>query len=296
MAQAPVTSIFMHGRPVDILRLELAQPALQGNKYYKLKYNLEHMRAAGYHALMTFGGVFSNHIHATAIACKNAGIQGIAVLRGEDDPGNPTLQFIRAQGMETLFINREKYRLRNMTSFVEELSSTYGNVYVLPEGGTNALAVKGCSEILEGRVQDYDHIFCAVGTGGTISGIISTPGLKAEVTGIAVLKGEKDTLTPYVNSLIGDVHIPWRINFDHHFGGYAKFNPALMDYIEKFTSTHQIKPDPVYTAKVFYAVDDMISKNKIPEGQRILCIHTGGLQGWDGWHYRFKKQDTSAAS
>ncbi|HMU69349.1 MAG TPA: pyridoxal-phosphate dependent enzyme [Chitinophagales bacterium] len=295
MTHAPVTTIYMHDHPVDILRLELAQPRLQGNKFYKLKYNIERFKQENCDTLLTFGGVFSNHIHAAATACYDHGIRGVAVLRGEDDPFNPTLKFIRSMGMETIFVSRELYRQRNNSDFLHHFSIDANKIYVLPEGGTNEFAVRGCSEILGDLADKYDRIFCAVGTGGTLCGLICSPGLSATVTGISSLKADKDSLTPYIRQLCGDAgnKTQWDINFQYHFGGYAKYNDTLMAFVEQFEHKYNIKPDPVYTAKVFYAVNDMISNKSISASERILILHTGGLQGWDGWHYRFhhpKKQ------
>ncbi len=293
MPQAPITRITLSDRPVDVLRLELAFPDVQGNKHFKLKYNLEKAQAEGYKSVLTFGGVFSNHVHAVAVACSKRDMKAIFILRGEDDPNNPTLQFVRSLGMETLFISREMYRLRNMPAFVEELSAQHGKVLVLPEGGTNALAIQGCAEILQGIESDYDHIFCAVGTGGTLAGLISTPGLTASVTGVAVIKGDKDTLTPTVKNLLSTeaANVQWRIVFDARFGGYGKYHPELHTYLEQFEKQHGIRPDPMYTGKMFVVAEEMLRKGLV-SGSRILCVHTGGLQGWDGWYYRYANKYT----
>lgn len=291
MPQATVTRITLSDRPVDVLRLELAHPDVQGNKYYKLKYNLEKAVAEGHRSVLTFGGVFSNHVYAVAVACSRLGLKAICILRGEDDPDNPTLQFVRKLGMTTLFISREMYRLRNMSAFLEELAAQHGKVYVLPEGGTNAMAVQGCAEILQGLETSYDHIFCAVGTGGTLAGLISTPGLTASITGVAVIKGDKDTLTPAVKALLTSeaVQVPWRIVFDARFGGYGKYHPELHAYLDQFEAQWGIRPDPIYTGKMFFSAEEMLRKGQIT-GNRILCIHTGGLQGWDGWYYRYSNK------
>lgn len=296
MATAPITQILLQNHPVDVLRLELAHPDVQGNKYFKLKYNLNYVQEQGFRSILTFGGLFSNHIHAVAQACSELGIKSIAVLRGEDDPESPTLKFIRSKGMETLFISREMYRLRNMPAFIAELSEQFGKVYVLPEGGTNELAVQGCMEILTGIEDAYDHIFCAVGTGGTLAGIISTPGLTAKVTGVAALKGGQDTISPVIKKLLqgNTEQVQWSLVFDQHFGGYGKYHPALHAYLDTFEQEHGIKPDPMYTGKMFYKVQDMISNGMFASNEKILCIHTGGLQGWNGWHYRYSNKYQSS--
>jgi len=298
MLQPIITTISLAERQVDVLRLELMHPQLQGNKYYKLKYNLEHIQEQGYEAILTFGGVFSNHIHAVACACAEKGLRCVAVLRGEDDPNNPTLSFIRNKGVEVLFITRVMYRMRNMPEFIDALSTQYGKIFVLPEGGTNPLAVQGCSEILTGLEHTYDQIFCAVGTGGTLAGIISTPGLQAKVTGISALKYETDALTPAVQKMLpGHAdHVQWHILPDIRFGGYAKYHPQLARYLDSFQHRTGMQADPVYTGKMFFTAEQMIADGKCAAADRILCIHTGGLQGWNGWMYRYAKKYTTENS
>lgn len=291
MTIGPITPISLQGHPVDVLRLELAYPEVQGNKYFKLKYNLASAIEKGFQTVMTFGGAFSNHVHATATACKQIGLHAIFCIRGEDDPHNPTLQYIRSLGMEVQFIPRAEYALRNTPAFVNKLTSRFGQVYVLPEGGTNALAIKGCSEILNGISEQYDHIICPVGTGGTMAGIINTPGLKAHVTGVCSLNGPTDSITPFIQSHVQPHarHIHWKIEFDTTFGNYASFHPELQTYMQRFIDAHAIMPDPIYTAKMFYAVEQKLASGAW-RNQKILCIHTGGLQGWAGWEYRFSKR------
>lgn len=287
MSSAPITSISLQGKQVDILRLELEHPDVQGNKWYKLKYNLQFILDNGYKSIMTFGGVFSNHLHAIAGVCKENGIKAIAVLRGENDEENPTLKYLRSMDVECLFINREMYRMRNMPDFIAQLSAQFGNVYVLPEGGTNELAVKGCSEILQGLETKYDHILCAVGTGGTMAGIISTPGLTANVIGVSALKTDKDTISPVIRSFIPDNNtVDWKLYFDDKFGGFGQYHGLLHQYLDAFKTTHGILLDPMYTGKLMYKTEQLISSGELT-GNRILCIHSGGLQGWEGWYYRY---------
>lgn len=291
MPVAPITNIILQGQPVDVLRLELAYPELQGNKHFKLKYNLQRMIREGYKTVLTFGGVFSNHIHATAVACHALGIRSVGVFRGENDPNNPTLQHVRNLGMECIFIDRSLYRKRNDPSFAESLAAQFEQTYVLPEGGTNTLAIKGCTEILSGLETAYDLVVCAVGTGGTLSGLINTPGLTAEVLGISALKSEKDVLSPAVLANVSEeaAVVQWQILFDNSIGGYGAYHEELMSYIRAFEQTHTMLPDPIYTAKMFFVVEKLIKAQQY-QGKRILCIHTGGLQGWAGWNYRYHTQ------
>lgn len=292
MSTAPITSISIQGKPVDILRLELEHPDVQGNKWYKLKYNLQFIRDNGYKSIMTFGGVFSNHLYAIAGVCKENGIKAIAVLRGENDEENPTLKYLRSMDVECLFINREMYRMRNMPDFIAQLSAQFGNVYVLPEGGTNELAVKGCSEILRGLETNYDYILCAVGTGGTLTGIISTPGLTSNVIGVSALKTDKDTISPVIRSLIPENNtVHWKLYFDDKFGGFGQYHGLLHQYLDTFKATHGILLDPMYTGKLMYKTEQLIKTGELAD-KRVLCVHSGGLQGWDGWYYRYANKYT----
>ncbi|MBP8916545.1 MAG: 1-aminocyclopropane-1-carboxylate deaminase/D-cysteine desulfhydrase [Chitinophagales bacterium] len=288
----PISQIKYKGHSIDILRLDLAFPEIQGNKHFKLKYNLEEAKRLSIDTLLTFGGAFSNHIHATAVAGKKYQFKTIGIIRGEDDIKNPTLQFIRNEGMELLFVSREQYKNKYDKQFLQTLEEKYGQFYLIPEGGTNNLAVKGCSEILTGLENKFDQIFCASGTGGTLAGLISTPDLKSKITGISVLKG-KDILTDNIKTLLqnnnNSNNVEWNINTDYHFGGYAKYDPTLLKFIKQFENNYTIKLDPIYTAKTCYAVFDLIDKQLIPSTEKICIIHTGGLQGWMGWNYRFAR-------
>lgn len=291
MTTTPITTISLQGCPVDVLRLELAYPDVQGNKFFKLKYNLSTAVEHGYRTILTFGGAFSNHVHATATACKQLGLHAIFIIRGEDDPDNPTCRYVRELGMEMQFIHREEYKLRNDPAFVRQLTAQFGDVYVLPEGGTNALAVQGCAEILSGIADQYDQIVCAVGTGGTLAGIINTKGLTAHVTGVCSLNGQTDTISPSVQAYVQPhaQNVQWKICFDSAFGKYAGFHPELHAYMQQFIAHHAIIPDPIYNGKMFYQVEHIL-KTGAWKNQRILCIHTGGLQGWEGWHYRYRNK------
>lgn len=288
----PISQIKYKGRSIDILRLDSAYPDIQGNKYFKLKYNLEEAKNSAKTTLLTFGGAFSNHIHATAVAGEKYQFKTIGVIRGEDDLKNPTLQFVRNAGMELDFVSREQYKNKQDKQFLQSLEKKYGNFYLIPEGGSNDLAVKGCSEILSGIEDTYDQIFCASGTGGTLAGLIATPGLKSKITGISVLKG-KDVLTDNIKILLQNNNISnnveWHINTAYHFGGYAKYDPALIKFIKQFDNDYKIPLDPIYTSKTCYAVFDLIDKQLIPSTEKICIIHSGGLQGWLGWNYRFAR-------
>ncbi len=292
MLKIPITNIIYKDHAIDILRLDETNIPVAGNKFYKLKYNVEEARKGGFTTILTFGGAFSNHIYAVAKSAKQNNINTIGVIRGEEDPDNPMLQIAKELGMELVFISREQYKNKANSNFIAELKNKFGNFYLLPEGGTNELAIKGCAEILKGLENKYDHIFSAIGTGGTIAGLLSTPGLKSKVTGISVLKGD-DNLTEKIKTLISgqedEISNNWSIDFNYHLGGYARFNQNLINFIRQFKIDYQIPLDPVYTGKVLYAVFDLIEKGKLISTEKILVIHTGGLHGIKGWNYRFGK-------
>ncbi|MBC8047429.1 MAG: 1-aminocyclopropane-1-carboxylate deaminase/D-cysteine desulfhydrase [Fimbriimonadaceae bacterium] len=284
--QPVISQIKYNDHDIDILRLDLMHEGFQGNKYYKLKYNIEEAKDLGCSTILTFGGAFSNHIYATALAGKLHGLKTIGIIRGENDMHNPTINFWRENEMVLRFISREEYKRKDEPAFLNKLRDTFGKYYLIPEGGTNKAAIRGCTEILSGLENKYDFIFCAVGTGGTLAGIISTPNIKSKIIGVSVLKG-MDLLTEKVTTLISNNNSNWEINFNYHLGGYAKYDQKLMEFIDQFKSNYSILPDPVYTGKVFYAIFDLIDKNYFSPGKKILAIHSGGLQGWDGWNYRF---------
>ncbi len=266
-----------------IKREDLLHPYISGNKYRKLKYNLIAAKTKGYTTLLTFGGAYSNHIAAVASAGKEYGFKTIGVIRGEElidkIDSNPTLKFAKSCGMNFHFVSREGYRHKSNLNFIENLKTTFGDFYLLPEGGTNDLAVKGCSEILNQNDEQFDYICTAVGTGGTIAGLIESSNAASQtVLGFSALKGtfptsEIDSLTSKRNYQILD---------DYCFGGYAKVNSNLIEFINDFKCKTSIPLDPVYTGKMVYGIIDLIKKGIIKNQSKILAIHTGGLQGIAG--------------
>lgn len=254
---------------LNVLRLDLVHPYISGNKWFKLKYNLEEARNQKKNTLVTFGGAYSNHIIATAAAGKEFGFKTIGIIRGEElnETNNPVLQFAKDCGMELRFVPREEYRKKEL-----HYNEDY---YLLPEGGTNKLAVKGCSEISSYIDIPSDYICCAAGTGGTIAGIISSLKTNQKAIGFSVLKGG-DFLKNEIEKLV-----PLKTNFDlqteYHFGGYAKKNEELLNFISDFKENHNIKLDFVYTGKMMFGIFDLIKKNYFEKGATIVAVHTGGL-------------------
>ena len=271
-----------------VKREDQIHPVISGNKYRKLKYNLEEARKQEHETLLTFGGAFSNHIAAVAGVGKQFGFRTIGIIRGDElwkcIEENPTLHFAQQCGMQFKFVSRETYRSKSSDRFIEKLKSEFGDFYLLPEGGTNALAIKGCEEILTSNDSDFDYICCAVGTGGTISGLINCSKPSQQVLGFLALKGDflKEDIGKFVSKK------KWELITDYHFGGYAKINEALISFINEFKNAHGIPLDPVYTGKMMFGVFDLINKQYFPKGSKILAIHTGGLQGIKGMNMTLK--------
>jgi 1-aminocyclopropane-1-carboxylate deaminase len=273
--------------------MDLTHPHISGNKWYKLKYNIEEARRQNKDTILTFGGAYSNHIYATAAAGKIFNFNTVGIIRGEEHPQlNPTLSFAKEQGMKLCYLNRESYRRKNTNEIIQMLKNLIGDFYLLPEGGTNEFAVEGCKEIINDINQDFDYICCPCGTGGTLAGLIA--GLNGEkfALGFAVLKGAS-FLNDNINSLLkpynGERLTNWVINLDYHFGGYAKINAELIKFVERLTSVSNIPFEPIYTGKMLFGIYDLALKGFFKEGSRILAIHTGGLQGLNGLLSKIKK-------
>lgn len=256
---------------------------ISGNKWRKLKYNLVEARSQGYEHILTFGGAYSNHIAATAAACQRFGFQSIGLIRGDElnAQSNPTLRKAAADGMQLEFTSRSQYQRRNDPEWLAELSAKY-RAYLIPEGGSNSLALKGVGELVDEISQDFDYIICPVGTGGTLAGINSRLKSHQTALGISTLQGEK-YLEEMIANLTGD-SATWQLFHDYHFGGYAKFNSHLIEFINEFYRTTDIPLDPIYTGKMMYAIIDLIKKDTFKSGTKIICLHTGGLQGIDGFN------------
>lgn len=269
-----------HGVSLFIKREDLIHPAISGNKWRKLKHNILQAVESGHTKVLTFGGAYSNHICATAAAANLAGLGAIGVIRGEKTaPLNHTLSFAESQGMRLEFVSREEYRQKDSEETLELLTEKYGDFYLIPEGGTNDLAVKGTAEILDG-LPHFDLIACPVGTGGTLAGLAVAAPDSSRVIGFSALKGE-DRLSTVVRGLIEDsgaTSANWHIDFSHHEGGYAKLSGELVEFMNWFWQQHGIPLDPIYTGKMMLGIYREMRLGKL-DGQRILVVHTGGLQG-----------------
>ncbi len=272
---------------LHIKRDDLIHPVIQGNKWRKLKYNLKHAKHQQQNTLLTFGGAFSNHIHATAAAGYCFGFKTIGIIRGEvKAPLNPTLQDATDWGMQLHYVSRSDYRHKHEPAFIDALHKQFGDFYLIPEGGSNAEAIQGCREIIDELDEDYDVICAATGTGATLAGIILASNNKSRVIGFPVLKNARFLYTDIAQHLqqtTGNRFDNWHLQLDYHCGGYAKVTADLIEFISSFKQQFAITIEPVYTGKMLYGLFDLIQKDHFEAGSKILAIHSGGLQGLRGY-------------
>ncbi len=262
-----------------IKREDLNNPFVTGNKWWKLKYNLAEAERLQQKTLLTFGGAFSNHIYATAAAAHELNLKSIGIIRGEETlPLNPTLAFAIKKGMQLHYVDRETYRNKTNPNFIDHLRNTFGDFYMIPEGGSNNLAVKGVYEFSKLLDIDFDYLCCPVGTGGTLAGLIAGLSNQKHIIGFSSLKGGA-FLKDEVEQFVGTTNSNWRIETNYHFGGYGKQSKELLDFIDSFELEHNIPLEQVYTGKMMFGIFDLIKKKYFKQGSTILAIHTGGLQG-----------------
>jgi len=274
-----------------VKREDQLHPFISGNKFRKLKYNIEAAKKVGLKTVLTYGGAYSNHIAATAFAGKEYGFNTIGIIRGEELvqkwQENPTLRFAHANGMQFKFVTREGYRVKEEAGAIASLEKEFGLFYRIPEGGTNQLAVQGCEEIVHAGDSDFDVLITCVGTGGTISGIINSSKDHQVIIGFPALKG--DFLKKDICKFTAKSN--WDLETNYNFGGYGKISEELIVFINDFKKKTAIPLDPIYTGKMMFGVVDMIAKNHFKEGTKILAIHTGGLQGITGMNKVLKNKN-----
>ncbi len=295
---------FSAGYEAQVLRLDRIHAQISGNKWFKLKHNITQAQALGHHTIITFGGAFSNHIAATAAACRLAGLNAIGIIRGDESQQlNPTLLDAKEQGMQIYFVSRQAYFEKDSETFRHKLEQRFGPHYLIPEGGNNKEGLQGCMEILQ-PTWEHDYIFCACGTGTMFGGMLASAIPSQKVVGISVLKGA-NALVQETTALLQSVDPSrtWSIAGNeelekstiaqsclvntYSFNGYAKFNQTLLDFKNEFERENTIPLDHVYTTKLFYAVFDLIAKQKLTPGAKLLIVHSGGLQGNLGFEERY---------
>lgn len=275
---------------VWIKRDDLIHPTIMGNKWRKLKYNLEFAKNEGFEGILTLGGAYSNHIVATAAACNDHGLPSVGIIRGEElhEHSNSSLRFASAQGMTLSFVSRSEFQ--HLRENLNGLQHKHPNYYLLPEGGTNGLAIKGCTEIIEELNDNFDYITTPIGTGGTMAGLLK--GMKGNGTliGFSTLKG--DFVKRDFAKLIENQGIRFKnyeINTDFHFGGYAKVPDDLIDFINRTKAKFDLQFDPIYNGKMYFGVLKLIEQGYFRPKSKILIIHTGGLQGVSAFNEQKKK-------
>lgn len=267
-----------------IKRDDLLHPIISGNKWRKLKYSLDHALSLGSDTLISMGGTYSNHLHALAYAGKILGLKTKAFIRGEQPTTlTTTLIDIQNWGMELSFVSRSDYKLLRQYKNCHDLPALKRSQYWVPEGGAQILALKGVAELVNEIDITYNILCVPCGTGATLAGIINAAPEKASIWGFAALKNAA-FLESDVASLLPKISSDnWKVNLDYHFGGFAKKSTELLDFIKNFEDKTGIPLESVYTGKMLFGIYDLITKHTFKPGQRIIAIHTGGLQGKRGF-------------
>lgn len=275
---------------ITLLRLDQHGGSAPGNKWFKLQGNIEQADNRGIKTLVSFGGAWSNHLHALAATGRELGLQTVGIVRGER-PKVPSAMLLDAKrwGMQLVYVSRDEYRRRYEPIYIEEVRARFEPCLVIPEGGANAAGVAGCKAIaellLEAGISNH-KVVLAVGTGTTLAGVAKGlgQGYAGDVVGISVLKGALD-LDVSVAACVGKNSVNWHILHDHHCGGYARVSPGLREFVLAFQQVHQIPLDPVYTGKALYAIHQLLASGQCDCRQPIVFIHTGGLQGRRGFSW-----------
>lgn len=269
-----------------IKRDDLNHPLIQGNKWHKLKYNLQAAQSQHKHQLLTFGGAYSNHIAATAAAAFERGWSSIGLIRGNELATNqqawsPTLKQAQRHGMTFEFVDRQTYRLRHQPTWLNALLQRYPKAYFLPEGGSNPLAINGFESVineLNQQCPSWTHLLCAVGTGGTLAGLAKFAQPHQQIWGIASLKNA-GYLREQISEWAGLDKTNWRLFTEFHGGGYGKTSNDVLNISQQFEQNNGVKLDPVYTAKLVFAFNRLIQAGAFAANSRVVLYHSGGLQG-----------------
>ena len=264
---------------VEVLRLDLIHPIISGNKWFKLKYHIQSALRENKKGIVTFGGAYSNHLAATAVACSEINLSSVGIIRGEQIfPENYSISLMRQAGMQIIYVSRDQYKNKN--GLINDFLASNTGYYYVPEGGQSAEGIKGAGEILLNAGEGYTHIICSAGTGTTLAGLINASSDTQKVIGISALKIpdiDSNELTIFLKSNTSNNN--FTILYDYHFGGYAKKTEELIAFMNLFYAEENIPTDFVYTGKMVFAVYDLIKKNYFPPASKLLLIHTGGLIG-----------------
>ncbi|MEP7705536.1 pyridoxal-phosphate dependent enzyme [Paraglaciecola sp. 25GB23A] len=265
---------------LHIKRDDLLHPIISGNKWRKLKYSLAYAQQHKVRHIISFGGGFSNHLHALAYCCHRLKIEFSAIVRGDYSANpSPMLQDLTAWQANIHYVNKLTYQQRAEPNYLEQLQQQFPHAMIIPEGGSNDSALKGVAEIISELVSSYDYIIAPVASGGTLAGLIAaTHNTATQVLGIGVLKGQ-GYLEELVQCLLPKTYAHWSICHEYHFGGYAKRTDELVDFCANFYQQSNIPIEPVYSGKLLYALKDLLEQSYFPKGSKILVLHTGGLQG-----------------
>lgn len=267
-----------------VKRIDLIDKYISGNKWYKLKYNIKSAINNSKKSVLTFGGAYSNHLLATAVISNQYNLKSIGLVRGEKKQNlNPILSLVEQYGMRIDYISRSYYKMRDDKNMIIDLKKKYGDFYLIPQGGTNDLGVKGAEEILSDS-DNQNYICVPVATGGTFSGIINSSKTNQKILGFKSIKGVGD-LEEKIKKFTNNNN--WNLLDDYTFGGFAKYDADLVNFIKDFDLNHSIKLDIIYTSKMMYGLFDLIRKGYFKRKSSILAIHTGGLQGNLGMNERF---------
>lgn len=297
----PIPEWESRGIAVSLWRLDLIDSAAPGNKIFKLEQNLRAAQAAGCARVLSFGGAFSNHLHALAHAGTARGFTTVGVVRGEPEAAtNPTLSDCAAAGMQLHFVDRAAYRMLSRSACGDTLPAAlrkqFGDCYVVPEGGANRLGALGCKvlgEVLASNGERWDAVVLPCATGTTLAGIVAGLNNAYPVLGIAVLKGV-DSMADEMRAVLAEISAAhcdnWIVDHEHHGGGYARVPAELSDFSAYFQRCCGVPIEPVYSGKMLYAIHRRIERGDYARGTRLLAVHTGGLQGARGFDYRHSQR------
>ena len=264
---------------LDMLRLDLVHPVVSGNKWYKLRLNIMYAQDQGFKTLLTFGGGFSNHLIATAYTARKAGLACVGVVRGKYPVLTPTLQHCVDEGMQLIFVTKEDYERQGEPEWEQQLAAQFDELYIIPEGGDNEWGRKGAGLISKFIKQDYTHIALSVGSGTTLAGIRNKINAQQNVMGFVPMKGGTYLTEHIASHLVPAQNCNWQLFDNWHFGGFGKRTDELLSFMNDFYTINNIPLDIIYTSKMMYGLRALLTDDHFRSTDRILCIHTGGLQG-----------------